>query len=269
MDDDAGLRCSDRAELDLLPEMSEAILLDFEPVRLNTVVDRRGLDLTAQRLDLLGDCELAEELEFALGFPEFMLDPGIGLSLREQLASGKISFDDHVLGPGEPVRLPSRIRSAQGDPSFKLLGQLGYQSLLIFAQRDAGSLELQLGLEAQRPRLADRDLLLTGQFLKLRRIQPAELVSFLDDRAILDHAQDHRAVRVGDILDLTTHRRLLNRLEIPARQQGRLQVIAPDSDPLDRVDRQRRFPLPQIPGHEPSRHNHGQGKRQPKPDRSP
>ncbi len=77
-------------KLELLPEMSEAILLDFEPVRLNAVVDRRGLDLTAQRLDLLGDCELAEELEFALGFPEIMPDPGIGLSLREQLAAKDI-----------------------------------------------------------------------------------------------------------------------------------------------------------------------------------
>ena len=176
----------------------------------------------------LGTCELAEELEFALGFPEIVLDPGIGLSLREQLALGKISFDDHVLGPGEPVRLPLRIRSAQGDPAFKLFGQLGYQSLLILAQRDAGSLEHQLGPEAQRPRLADRDLLLTGEFFKLRGIQPAEFVPFFDDRAVLDHAEDHCAVRVGDILDLTAHRRLLDRLKVPAGQQGRVQVIAPD-----------------------------------------
>ena len=47
IDDHAALRGPDGAVLDLLPKIGEFILLGFEPVRLQTLVDLRRLDPTS------------------------------------------------------------------------------------------------------------------------------------------------------------------------------------------------------------------------------
>ena len=68
-----------------------------------------------------GDLEPLEDPEFTLDLRQFVPHAGQGLTLGEELALGEIPFGGHTLRPGDPVCLPLRVGSTQGDPGFKLL----------------------------------------------------------------------------------------------------------------------------------------------------
>ena len=159
-----------------------------------------------------------------------MLGPGEGLPFTDELSSRSIPLGDHPLGPVQAIANLLRIGSTQCDSTLEFLGLLNDQPVPILEQRDPRCLESQLSLDAGGPGLTNLDFLLPGEFLQLGGIEPTEFVSLLHERAILDHADNHRAIGVRDVLDLAGDHGFLGRLEIPAGNDHRIQVGTSDLD---------------------------------------
>ena len=121
--------------------------------------------------------------------------------------------------PRRPDRLPLRVGSTQGNPGLELLRQLRDQALLISSQRDRGRLRapgrLECNARAWLTRISSSRA--SSQIPEESSRQSSS--PFLTAAAVLDHAQDHCPVRVGDVFNLASDRRLLGRLEIAAGEQ--------------------------------------------------
>lgn len=162
-----------------------------------------------------------------------MLGLGQTLPLAAELGARNVPLGDHPLGPVQVVAHSLQIRPRQGDLPFKLLGLLPDKPVAILEEGNLGGLEPQLSLEPGGACLTHNDLLLSGKLLQFRGIEPAEFIALLDRRAIVDHADDHRPISIGDILDLAGHRGFLGRLEITAGDDHCVQVGPTNLDPFD------------------------------------
>ena len=112
-----------------------------------------------------------------------------------------------------------------------------------YSPRGPGGLHGQLGMAVVGPRGLDLDLLQPQPLGESRGVQDAEHVPFPGCRAIGDNAQDQRpqvspAVRPPvQVFDLAGDGGLLRRHQVPAGQEGGLQVHPPDDDGIDEAVR--------------------------------